>query len=403
MRNRLLTAVALIAAMTFVAGCNILGGSSTPTPPSTVASPTAAASSAASGAPASQPAASASTAPSAATGSVAPASPSNAPASSAPSSPSSAPASTASPSTAQASGTPSTGPSVRPSTAPASTGPSSSPAAGSPIAGTSITPECQAANLATKTAGTLTVNTDNPAFPPWFGGTVPANSTWANYGGYPPSGQGFESAIAYGIASELGFSDDQVTWTANTNFNDAFKPGTKDYDFHLAQDSYRPKRAQSVDFSKSYYDVAQAVVATAGSPIASATTLADLAQYKLGVAEGTTSLDSVEQLIKPTTDAKVYADNDHAVKALKNGQVDGLVVDLPTAFEIAAAELDNGTVVGQLPQLGGTQEYFGIVLEKNSPMTACVNEAIDALKSDGTWQSIFDQWLSGPDAAPLLQ
>ena len=248
------------------------------------------------------------------------------------------------------------------------------------------------------------MNTDNPAFAPWFEGTVPSGSDWADFGGYPPSGQGFESAIAYAIASELGFTDDQVSWTANANFNDAFKPGAKDYDFHLAQDSFKPKRAEAVDFSNSYYDVAQAVVATTNSPIASATTLADLAKYKLGVAQGTTSLDSVEQLIKPTTDAKVYADNDHAVKALKNGQVDGLVVDLPTAFEIAGAELgSNGTVVGQLPPIGGKQEYFGIVLEKNSPMTACVNEAIDAIKSDGTWQSIFDEWLSGPNAAPIFQ
>jgi polar amino acid transport system substrate-binding protein len=249
----------------------------------------------------------------------------------------------------------------------------------------------------------LTVNTDNPAYGPWFEGTVPSGSTWANFGGYPPSGQGFESAIAYAVAAELGFTDDQVTWTANSNFNDAFKPGPKDYDFHLAQDSYRPKRAQAVDFSDSYYDVAQVVLATSGSPIASATTLADLAQYKFGVAQGTTSLDSVEQLIKPTTDAKVYADNDHAVKALNNGQVDAIVVDLPTGFALAATDVKNGTVVGQLPQIGGQQEYFGIVLEKGSPMTACVNEAIAAMKADGTWQSIFDQWLSGPDAAPILQ
>jgi polar amino acid transport system substrate-binding protein len=364
-----------------------------------VPSPTAAASAAESGAPATEPASS-SAAPTTAAESNPPASgapASGAPESGAPASPSTAPASSA-----PGSNAPSSAP-ASPSSAPASAEPPSSPAGGSPVAAASISPECQAANLKTKTAGKLTVNTDNPAFSPWFEGTVPQGSDWADFGGYPPSGQGFESAIAYGIATELGFTDDQVTWTANTNFNDAFKPGPKDYDFHLAQDSYKPKRADTVDFSKSYYDVAQAVVATSASPIASATTVADLAQYKLGVAEGTTSLDSIEQLIKPTTDAKVYADNDHAVKALKNGQVDALVVDLPTAFEIAAAELANGTVVGQLPPLGGKQEYFGVVLQKDSPMTGCVNQAIDAMKADGTWQSIFDQWLSGPNAAPILQ
>ena len=234
MRNRSLTAVALIAAMTFVAGCNILGGSSTPTPHNRCQPNARSASAAASGHPPAA-AASASTAPSAATGSVAPASPSAAPASSAPSSPS---ASRSPPPLRRPSlGTPSLVRRFghRPRRL---RGSSSSPAAGrrSPA---SITPECQAANLTTKTPGTLTVNTDNPAFAPWFGGTVPAGSTGPTSAATRRPGQGFESAIAYGIASELGFTDDQVTWTANANFNDAFKPGHKDYDFHLAQDSYQ--------------------------------------------------------------------------------------------------------------------------------------------------------------------
>jgi polar amino acid transport system substrate-binding protein len=266
-----------------------------------------------------------------------------------------------------------------------------------------VSAECMAGTVATKTAGVLTVSTDNPAFPPWFGGTVPSGSDWADYGGYPPSGQGFESAIAYAVAKAMGFTQDQVTWVGQSAFGLAFKPGDKNFDFHVGQVSYKPPRAQAVDFTNSYYDVTQAIVALADNPITSVTDIAGLKQYQLGAATGTTSLDAIEQVIQPTNAAKVYGDNDKAVRALKNKNIDGLVTDLPTAFEIAGAELNNGKVFGQLPPTGSQPEYFGMVVQKGSAMTACLNQAIAVIKADGTWQAIYDQWLTGPDAAPILK
>jgi polar amino acid transport system substrate-binding protein len=271
-----------------------------------------------------------------------------------------------------------------------------------PTPAPTIGTECTPANLTLKHKNRLTVSTDNPAYPPWFEGKVPSGSDWASYGGYPPSGEGFESAIAYAVANALGFTSDQVKWVAQSAFGQAFKPGPKDFDFHLGQVSYRPKRAEAVDFSDSYYDVGQAIVALSANAIASVTTVEGLAGYTLGAAVGTTSYDAITNVIAPTTDPKVYDDVDKATTALKNGQIDGLVVDLPTAFYIRDAELKAGTIVGQLPQ-EGAQEYFGLVLEKDSPLTACVNQALATIKADGTYQQIYNQWLASDDQAPLLK
>lgn len=307
---------------------------------------------------------------------------------------------------------PSTSPagSVAPGTATAGSGASSHPATLAPSGAiASVLPSelptvseaCQAQNIKTKKPGTLTVSTDNPAFPPWFEGDVPKGSDWASFGGYPPSGQGFESALAYAIADALGFTKDQVVWVSQSAFGQAFKPGKKDFDFHVGQVSVLPGRAKAVDFSDGYLDISQGVVALAANDIAKVTDLAGLKVFVLGAAQGTTALDAIENIIKPTKDPKVYPDNDKAVTALKNGQIDGLVADLDTAFEIKGAELTKGTVVGQLAT--PEQEHFGAVLEKGSSLTECVNQAIAVIKADGTWQSIFDQWIGTANAAPVLK
>jgi polar amino acid transport system substrate-binding protein len=263
--------------------------------------------------------------------------------------------------------------------------------------GTATTNPCAKDQLPLVNSGKLTVGTDNPAYPPWFGGTPQGKWKISN----PASGKGFESAVAYAVAEQLGFTSDEVEWTV-VPFNNSFKPGPKDFDFDINQISYTPKRAQVVDFSDSYYDVNQSVVALKDSKIANATSLADLKDATLGAPVGTTSYDYITQNIQPSKQPQVYDTLDAGVAALKAKQIDGLVVDLPTAFYITAVQVPNGKIVGQFPTVG-SQEYFGMVLQKDSPLTQCVNDALDALKSDGTLAQIQKTWLSDKVSAPVLQ
>jgi polar amino acid transport system substrate-binding protein len=274
----------------------------------------------------------------------------------------------------------------------------------------SLSAQCQASALTLKTAGQLTIGADNPAFPPWFGGDPettypgePADSPWTDLTD-PYSGEGYESAVAYAIAERLGFDREAVQWRF-TAFNQAYAPGEKDFDVYMTQVSYSPQRAQAVDFSESYYDVEQTIVGLTGSPIAGATTLADLKQYKLGAQVGTTSLQRITEQIAPTTEPSVYDTNDAAVQALINGQIDGLVVDYPTAFYVRDVQISEagreGAVVGVLPP-AGDQEYFGAVLEKGSPLTSCVNEAIASLRADGTLDRIAEEQLGNPAETPVF-
>ena len=246
--------------------------------------------------------------------------------------------------------------------------------------------------------GQLTIGTDNPAFPPWFGGGTPQGSPWEIND--PSTGKGFESAVAYAVAGELGFSDAEVEWV-EVPFNQSFKPGPKDFDFDINQISYVPERDEAVDFSESYYNVNQALVAVQGTPIADATTLEELNQYKFGAQVGTTSFAYIEENIQPDQDPAVYDTNNDAVRALKNGQIDGLVVDLPTAFFVTAVQIPNGVIVGQFPTVGA-QEYFGMVFEDGNPLVACVNQALDRLKEDGTLQEIQQRWLADKADAPVI-
>ena len=247
---------------------------------------------------------------------------------------------------------------------------------------------CAKGALDTTTPGKLTIGTDNPAYEPWFSDNKPNN------------GKGFESAVAYQVAERLGYPAQNVTWT-QVPFNNAIAPGPKAYDIDINQFSVTPERQQAVDFSSPYYLVRQTVIATKGSKIAGATTIAALRNAKLGAQVGTTSLQAISDLIKPSSQAQVFNSNDDAKKALQNGTVDGLVVDLPTAFYMTAAELDDGVIVGQLPQVG-VPEQFGIVLDKGSPLTGCVSRAVDQLRQDGTLAVLEKTWLAGTGGAREL-
>jgi polar amino acid transport system substrate-binding protein len=234
----------------------------------------------------------------------------------------------------------------------------------------------------------LTVGTAKPAFPPYFVDDDPTN------------GKGFESAVAYAIARELGFQESEVKWTV-VPFNASFRPGPKDFDFDVNQISITPQRAERVDFSEPYFTSPQAVIATKGSPAASAGSLADLKDVTLGVQIGTTSLDAVNASIQPSTQPKVFDDSNAVVTALKQGQVDAAVVDLPTALFLTAVEIPGASVVGQFEAPGGDE--WGALLEKDSPLTPCVDKAIGTLKDSGELDQITQEWMSESADAPVLE
>jgi polar amino acid transport system substrate-binding protein len=241
----------------------------------------------------------------------------------------------------------------------------------------------------THTAGTLTVGTDSPAYPPWYVNNDPSN------------GKGYESAVAYAVAKQLGYSADQVKWV-KVPFNSVIAPTPKNFDFDINQVSITAKRAQAVDFSSGYYDVAQAIVMLKDNKYAHATSIADLHGAKLGAQVGTTSFDAINNVIKPGTTPLEYPTNILAVQALKNGTIDGLVVDFPTALYVSAVQVANSTIVGQLP-VSGQPEQFGLVLDKGSPLTSCVSAAVDALRADGTLAQLQKKWLTGGAGAPVLK
>lgn len=257
--------------------------------------------------------------------------------------------------------------------------------------------ECAAENLQLKTGGQLTIGTGNPAFPPWFEGGSETDDWEFND---PNNGQGYEGAFAYAVADRLGFAADQVVWLPST-FNQSIAPGPKKWDFNLQQISISKKRAKRVDFSTGYFDNVQALVSVKGSAIDGATSFAELADAKFGVPVGTTSFDYVVEVIQPNQEPAVYDDQAAAIQALKNGQVDGIVTDLYTAFYVRDVELDKGVIVGQFPP-GAEQDQFGLAFEKGSPLVDCVNQAIEAIKADGTLAAIQDEWLSAVGGAPVI-
>ena len=271
-----------------------------------------------------------------------------------------------------------------------STTASSAPAAAASSAAASeaaAVDECAPENLTTIDAGKLTVGTDTPAYPPYFSDDDPSN------------GEGFESAVTYAVAEGLGLKPTDVVWQV-VPFNSSYAPGDKAFDFDINQISITPERQKVVDFSDGYYTVNQAVVALKGSAIANATSVAELQGAKLGAQVGTTSLSFITDVVKPTAEVQVFNDTNDAKNAMQNEQIDGLVVDLPTAYYVTAAEIDNSKIVGQFPAQKGGEE-FGLLFQKGNPLVGCVNKVLAEMKSSGALQAIQDKWLAGA-AAPYF-
>lgn len=247
---------------------------------------------------------------------------------------------------------------------------------------------CEAADLPLKQDGKLTIGTDSPAYEPWFSEDDPSN------------GKGFESAVAYAVAEQLGFAKDDVAWVKQT-FNTSYTPGEKKFDFDINQISITPERANVVDFSQGYYTASQAVVTMEGGA-AAAGSLADLKGLKLGAQTATTSLTAIREDVRPSTDPLVFDTSDQAKQALLNGQVDALVFDLPTAFYITAAEIEGSTITGQF-ESSSTPEEFGLLTEKDSGLAPCLDEALTALEKDGTLAALEKEWLSDVVSVPILK
>jgi polar amino acid transport system substrate-binding protein len=247
---------------------------------------------------------------------------------------------------------------------------------------------CAKDQLELNNPGQLTVGTDKPAFPPYFVNDDPTN------------GKGFESAVAYAVATELGFSKDEVEWTV-VPFNASYAPGPKDFDFDINQISITPQRGKAVDFSIPYYTAPQAVVAPKNSEFANVETFADLQGATIGVQIGTTSLDAVREVVQPEQEPKVFNDSNDVVTALKQGQVDAVVVDLPTAFYVTAAQVPGSKIIGQFSAPGG--DNFGLLLEKDSELTECVDKALTALKESGELEEITNKWMGAAAGAPELR
>jgi len=248
--------------------------------------------------------------------------------------------------------------------------------------------ECTAGK--TLAESTLTIGTGAPAYSPWVENDA------------PESGEGFEAAVAYAVAEQMGFAKENVTWV-RTTFDEAIQPGAKNFDFNLQQYSITDERKETVSFSDSYYTTNQAMVGYADSPVASMTTLEELASVKFGVQSGTTSLDFVTNVIAPTTEPYVYDDNAAAKAALEAKQIDAIVVDLPTALYISAVEIEGTKVIGQFPaEAGGTTDEFGMVFDLDNPLVDCVNTALAQIRQVGTLDAIEQQWLSDNITAPVI-
>jgi polar amino acid transport system substrate-binding protein len=246
---------------------------------------------------------------------------------------------------------------------------------------------CKPGQLPTAEQGVLTVATDKPAYPPYFEDDDPTN------------GEGFESAVAYAVADQLGYPKAKVKWTVEA-FNSSFAPGPKEFDFDVNQISITPVREKAVDFSAPYYTANQAVVALKDSDAAAAASLEELQDAQLGVQIGTTSLEAAEDAIEPSSRPEVFNTSNDVVQALKNEQIDAVVVDLPTALYLTAVQVPQATVVGQFSAPGGDQ--WGALLEKDSELTGCVSAAIEALERSGELEQITQRWMSQAAGAPEL-
>jgi polar amino acid transport system substrate-binding protein len=258
-----------------------------------------------------------------------------------------------------------------------------------------LTGACAKANLNLIKSDQLTIGTDNPAYPPWFGGKPGHGWKISD----PYSGKGYESAVAYAVAKGLGFTSPEVHWVY-VPFAKSYAPGKKPFDFDINQISYSPARAKVVTFSASYFDDKQSIVVRRATAIAKVRSVAGLRPFTLSVQLGTTSYQFVKSRIKPAG-IKVYNTNDKAVFALKNKLVDGVVVDLPTAFYVTAVQVPNSKILGQFASKTG--EHFGVVFQKGNSLVTCVNKALAAMKANGTLRKIDQTWLSKVVGVPVLR
>lgn len=254
---------------------------------------------------------------------------------------------------------------------------------------TTVADECAIENLDLVSEGMLTAATGEPAFEPWVVDDDPASQ------------QGFEAAVVYAMAEEMGFTPDQVTWT-RVGFDEAIAPGPKDFDVNIQQYSITEERDEVVDFSYPYYETQQALVAFTDSPVTEATSLEELKGYNLGAQIGTTSLDYIEQVIEPDTPPAVYDTNSDAKSALEAGQIDAIVFDLPTAYFITAVEIPDAAIVGALPASAEQADRFGMLMEEGTGLKPCVDRALEALDEAGTLDALADEWLQQEGEIPEL-
>jgi len=321
--------------------------------------------------------------------------------------------------TTRPTGTPAATPTAVPATAAAAPAtPTAVPATATPApTATAVADACADPQL--KNAGRLTLSTDIPAFPPWWGGDAATQydnepdggSPWSeiDFSAEPYSGEGFEGAVAYAVAEAMGFGTDEVDWLANAVFEQAFAPGEKPFDFHMAQIAITELRAQAVTFSDPYFDSNQSILALTGNDITSATSIEELRGYRLGAATNTTSFSFLEDTIAPTVEPSVFNDNTGALEALQGDTVDGIVVDLSTAFFMRDAQLEDfdteepeGTIVGQFGP-PAEPDHVGFVLDLDNPLVACVNQAIAEIKANGTHEAILDEWINTGEEVPFLE
>ncbi len=247
---------------------------------------------------------------------------------------------------------------------------------------------CATSALPLHTKGVLTVATDSPAYPPYFENNKPSN------------GKGFESAVAYAIAANLGFARSAVKWTVEP-FDSSYAPGPKSFDFDINEISITPARAREVDFSAPYYTNPQGIIVASSSRYAHATSLAALRGAKLGVQIGTTSLQAAEAEIKPSQQPDVFNNSNDVVQAFKIHRVDAIVVDLATAFDLTSTELSHTTIAGQFTAPGG--DNWGVLLSKGSKLTPCVDKAVNALRADGTLVALSNRWIASAASVPVLR
>jgi len=242
----------------------------------------------------------------------------------------------------------------------------------------------------TLTEGTFTVATGNPAYFPWV-----MDDT-------PESGAGFEAAVAYAVAEEMGFAAENVTWV-RTSFDEAIQPGAKNFDVNMQQYSITPERDEMVDFSAPYYTAPMAVLVGPGA-VDTEATMAALRELKWGAVGSTTAVPKLQNVVQPSSDPLLYGDNADVNAAIGANQIDAALFDLPTALFLSAVMIEGSKVLGQFaPDMTDNPDQFGMLMEEGNPLKACVDEAIAALTESGKLAAIEAEWLQDTTGVPLIQ